>query len=183
MPLTTAYPFGLRDVKLSSFTNATTETPATPTIDLPAARVFTFTEAEEYETLTGDDKTITTRGKGATLTWELEGGGYSADVVKLIVGGTLTDGGTAPAQTRKLRKLATDSRPFFKVEGQSMSDNGGDVHGVIYRCRATGDFEMHFEQGTWFLTNISGEAFPSLAATTVDALYEITYNETITAIT
>ena len=181
MPLGVAYPFGLRDVKITPFTNQTTEVTGTG-VDLPAARIFTFTEAEEFTTLEGDDKVITTRGKGATISWELEGGGYSADVIKLIIGGTLTDSGTAPAQIRKVQKKATDTRPFFKVEGQSMSDNGGDVHGVLYRCRATGDFEMHFENGTWFLTNVSGEAFPSLAAATTDALYEISYNETITPI-
>lgn len=181
MPLDVAYPFGMRDIKITPITNLVTEALGTA-IDLPAARVLTFTEAEEYTTLRGDDKNITTRGNGATIQWELEGGGYKPAVVRAIYGGTLTDTGTTPNQISRLRKLATDARPFFKAEGQAMSDNGGDVHVVLFRCRATGDFEGSFQDGEWFLTNASGEAFPSQAVATLDALYDIVYNETVTAI-
>lgn len=182
MPLGTAYPFGMRDVKITPITNLVTETLAASSLDLPAARVMSFTESEDFEELRGDDKRITMRGTGAEVEWELEAGGYNADIVKAIYGGTLTDSGTTPAQIRKIRKLATDARPFFKAEGQAMSDNGGDVHVVLFRCRATGDFDGEFSDGSWFLTNASGAAFPSQAAASVDALYDIIYNETVTAI-
>lgn len=182
MPLGTAYPYGLRDLELKPITSVATETLGT-LLDIPAARVFSFTDAEEYTTLRGDDKNMTTRGKGATVTWELESGGYSADVVKAIVGGSLTDSGTTPAQKRLLRKLATDSRPWFHMEGQIISDNGGDVHGILYRCRCTSDVKYEWKDGEWYLTNCSGEAFPSLAVATIDALYDIIFNETAIAVT
>ena len=181
MPLGTAYPFGLRDVKITPVTNLVTETYGTA-LDLPAARVLSFTESEDFEVLRGDDKDITTRGSGAKIDWELEGGGYNADIVKAIYGGTLTDSGVTPNQIRSIRKLATDARPFFKAEGQAMSDNGGDVHVILWRCRATGDFDGEFSDGNWFLTNASGSAFPSQGVGRTDALYDIIYNETVTAI-
>lgn len=181
MALDTAYPFGMRDIKITPITDLVLETLGTP-IDLPAARTMTFTEAEEFTTLRGDDKNITTRGSGASIEWEMESGGYKPAAVKAIYGGTLTESGTTPSQVSKIRKLATDARPFFKAEGQAISDNGGDVHVVLFRCRATGDFEGSFSDGEWYLTNASGEAFPSQAAATLDALYDIIYNETATAI-
>lgn len=181
MPLGTAYPFGLRDVKISPITNLVTEATGTA-LDLPASRVLSFTEAEEFEVLRGDDKDITTRGSGASIEWELEAGGYNPNVVRAIYGGTITESGVTPNQTTRLRKLATDARPFFKAEGQAMSDNGGDVHVVLFRCRATGDFDGEFSDGQWFLTNASGQAFPSQAVATLDALYDIIYNETVTPI-
>lgn len=181
MPLGTAYPFGLRDVKLASFTDLALETLGT-LIDLPASRIFSFTEAEDFEVLRGDDQDLITRGKGAKINWSLEGGGVSFDILKAVVGGTLTDSGTTPNQIRKLRKLATDARPYFHAEGQIMSDNGGDVHGVLFKCRATGDIEYGFQDGQWVLTKCSGQAFPSQAAATSGALYDLIYNETVTPI-
>lgn len=181
MPLGTAYPFGLRDVKIKPMTDPALETLGAA-LDLPASRTMTCTESESYEELRGDDKIITSRGMGASVDWDLEGGGVSFDILKALVGGVLTDTGVTPNQVRKLAKKATDSRPFFRMEGQVMSDNGGDVHMVLYRCRATGDVEYNFADGEWFLTQCSGQAFPSQAVGTVDALYDLIYNETITAI-
>lgn len=181
MPLGVSYPFGIRDIRITPITPDALETPGTP-LDLPAARTMSFTEAEDFEELRGDDKVITSRGLGPSVEWELEAGGLHLDVYKAIVGGTLTDTGTTPNQIKKLAKKATDSRPFFKAEGQAMSDNGGDVHVVLYRCRATGDVEGSFEDGSWYLTACSGTAFPSQKVATLDALYDLVFNETITAI-
>ena len=47
MALGTAYPFGLRDVKLTPFTDETTEALGTA-VDLPASRTLSFTEAEDF---------------------------------------------------------------------------------------------------------------------------------------
>ena len=181
MPLGTAYPFGMRDIGLTPFTDSTLETLGTM-VKVPAARTMSWTEAEDFEPLRGNDKTITSRGLGASVEWEMEGGGISLTALKIIIGGTITDTGTTPAQIRKFRKSANDSRPFFKAEGQAISDSGGDVHAILYRCRATGDVEYSFSDGQWFLTQCSGEAFPSQAVATLDALYDIIQNETVTAI-
>ena len=181
MALGTAYPFGLRDVKITPITNPATEALGTA-MDLPASRTMSFTETEDYEELRGDDKVITARGMGASVDWELEAGGISLDCYAAIAGGTLTTTGTTPNQVKKVAKKATDARPFFRAEGQALSDSGGDVHVVLYRCRATGDIEGEFSDGSFYLTTCSGQAFPSQAVATVDALYDIIYNETITAI-
>lgn len=180
-PLSTAYPYGLRDLELKPITAVATETLGT-ILDIPASRVFSFTDAEEFTELRGDDHVVTSRGKGATCTWELEAGGYSADVAKSIVGGTLTDSGTTPSQKRVIDKKWSDARPWFQIEGQIISDNGGDIHGLLYRCRCTSDVKREFKDGEWHLTNCSGIALPSLSVANADKLYTITYNETAAAI-
>lgn len=181
MPLPTALPYGLRDVKITPYTDAGATTLGTP-IDLPNSRTLSFSEAEEFTELRGDDKVVTTRGQGASVEWDLEAGGLSFDVLKVLAGGTVVESGVAPNTVRTFTKKVTDSRPFFQIEGQVISDSGGDVHCVLPRCRVTGNIEGEFSDGNFFLTSGSGVALPSLQTGATDVLYEFVQNETVTAI-
>lgn len=181
MPLGTALPYGLRDVKITPYTDASCTTLGTA-VDLPNARTFSFSEAEEFTELRGDDKVVTTRGQGASVEWDLEAGGLSFDALKVLAGGAITESGTTPNQVRTFTKKVTDSRPFFQVEGQVISDSGGDVHCVLPRCRVTGNIEGEFSDGNFFLTSGSGAALPSLITGEEDVIYEFVQNETATAI-
>lgn len=183
MPLTTTpLPYGLRDVKLTPYTNDSATTLGTPSVDLPNARTFSFSESEEFTELRGDDKIVTTRGQGTSVEWDLEAGGLSFEALKIMAGGTITETGTTPAQKKIFAKKVTDSRPFFKVEGQMISDSGGDLHCVLDRCRSTGGIEGEFSDGNFFLTSGSGVALPSLITARVDTIYEFVQNETAVAI-
>lgn len=181
MPLATPLPYGLRDVKLTPYSDNASTTLGTP-VDLPNSRTFSFSEAEEFTELRGDDKVVTTRGQGASVEWDLEAGGLSFEVMKIFTGGTITESGVAPNTVKTFTKKATDSRPFFKVEGQAISDSGGDLHCILDRCRVTGNVEGEFGDGEFFLTSGSGVALPSLQASRVDTLYEFIQNETTTPI-
>jgi hypothetical protein len=174
-------PFGLRDVKLAA--RAVDGTYGT-IVDLPAARTFSFEESEDFETLEGDDKTVASRGKGASVSWELEGGGISLAAYKIVAGGTITSSGTTPAVKILYSKKATDSRPEFKAEGQAMSESGGDFHTVLYRCKASDSLKGSMENGSFWLTNCSGTAIavPSTDATNADKIYDFVGNETAVAI-
>lgn len=175
-------PYGLRDVKLTPYTTAAATTLGTPSVDLPNSRTLSFAESEDFETLRGDDGVVTVRGKGPGVDWDLEAGGLPLEAVKVMYGGTITETGTTPAQVKKYRKLGTDVRPFFKAEGQSISDSGGDVHCVLHRCRATKDLKGEFGDGSFFLTGASGLALPSLVTADLGALYDFVQNETAVAI-
>lgn len=177
----TPLPYGLRDVKITPYTNEGATTLATP-IDLPNSRTFSFSEAEEFTELRGDDKVVTTRGQGASVEWDLESGGLSFEILKAITGGTIVESGITPAIKKVFTKKSSNARPFFKIEGQAISDSGGDVHCVLDRCRATGNIEGEFGDGEFFLTSGSGVALPSLITGREDTLYEFVQNETATAI-
>ena len=96
MTLPTPLPYGMRDLKLTAYADAAGSTLGTTVLDLPNMRTLSFSETEEFEELRGDDRVVTTRGRGAVVEWELEAGGLSLDVWKALSGGTITDSGTTP---------------------------------------------------------------------------------------
>lgn len=174
--LPTALPFGLRDVKVSPLVGVTPGT----SVDLPNARTFSFTEAEDTETLRGDDGVVAIHGKGPVVDWTLEGGGISFEALKVLNGGTITTTGTTPATQKKYNKKSTDVRPYFQAEGQAISDSGGDFHVLIYRCRATGNITGTMADTAFWLTGCSGQGLPKVGT---NDLYDFVQNETAVAIT
>lgn len=182
MPLGTTLPYGLRDCKITPYTSLARTALAASSIDLPNSQTFTFTETEDFEDLRGDDKLITSHGKGPVLEWDLESGGILLDAYAAIAGGTITDSGVTPNQIRTYRKLVTDVRPFFKLEGQAISDSGGDFHCVVYASRASKDLKGEFKDGSFMIPGASGISFGSLVSGQTDRLYDFVQNETTTAI-
>jgi hypothetical protein len=180
MPLTTVpLPYGLRDIKVATLTTAGVKGAL---VDLPNARTFSFSESEEFSDLRGDDHIVATRGMGPEVAWDLESGGISFEATVIMNGGTIVESGTTPASVKKYTKKTTDSRPYFYVEGQAISDSGGDFHVVLYRCKATDKFEGELADGSFWLTAASGKALGSTDATTADVIYEFVQNEAVTAI-
>jgi hypothetical protein len=175
MPLTTIpLPFGLRDVKVSPVTGG-----VATAVDLPNSQTFQFSEAEDTTQLRGDDGLVAIHGKGPVVDWQLSGGGISLEALLAFDGGTLTTTGTTPAQVKTFSKKGTDVRPYVRVEGQAISDSGGDFHVVLYKCRATGNITGEMADGAFWVTGLSGIALPNLAT---GALYDFVQNETAAAI-
>lgn len=173
----TALPYGLRDVKVTPIDDAGAYGTM---VDLPNARTLSFAEAEEFTELRGDDKLVAIRGNGAEVTWSLEGGGISLDAWAAIGGGTVLESGTTPNIVKTFSKVGGETRPYFLVEGQAISDSGGDFHAKIYRCRATDDMEAEMGDGEFMLSNAGGRALPD--PNNADALYDFIHNETATDI-
>lgn len=168
---TTPLPYGLRDVKLFPLTGEV----AGSGVDLPVARTFSFSEAEDFEELRGDDAVVAVRGKGASVNWELESGGVPFEAMKTMFGGTITETGTTPTQVKRWRKNQNDARPYFKAEGKALSDSGGDFHVVLYRCRCTGELSGEMSDGSFWLTGASGRA---IGRESDGLLYDFIQNET-----
>lgn len=183
MTMPVALPFGLRDIKLSPYTDATATVLSATRIDLPNSRTLSFAESEDFEELRGDDTLVATHGNGPIVNWELEGGGVSLEAVQCMYGGTIVTSGTTPNQIKTLTKLITDQRPYFRIEGQIISDSGGDLHAIIYRCKATDDLSGEFADGQFFLTGASGQGLGNLVAGgKFRAVWDLVQNETATAI-
>lgn len=175
-----AQPFGLRDVRLTPL-GADGSTPGTP-VDLPASRTFSFAETEDFEDFRGDDKLIAQHGSGPTVGWELESGGISLEAYAVVAGGTVTTSGVTPNAKKTYSKTALQQRPYFKAEGQAISDNGGDFHGLVYKCKATDDIEGEMADGSFWATSLGGVGFPSTESGSTDKLYDFVHNETAVAI-
>ena len=177
-----ALPFGLRDIKLTPL-GADGATPGSP-VDLPVSRTLSFSDTEEFEELRGDDQVEASHGSGPVNEWELEAGGISLEAYAVMAGGTVTTSGVTPNEVKRYRKSATDVRPYFKIEGQAISDNGGDLHGIIYRAKADGSLEGTMEDSTFWLTSASGKGYASkeVGEEYEGAVYDFVHNETAVAI-
>lgn len=176
MPLTIQpLPFGLRDVKVRPLTGDV----AGVSVDMPVARTFQFAEAEDTEELRGDDGLVAIHGKGPQVNWQLEEGGISLEAVKVMYGGTITETGVTPNIKKTYKKTGTDQRPYFQVEGQAISDSGGDFHVLLFKAKAEGDLSGQLADGAFWLTGAQGRALPNGAGD----LYSLIQNETATAIT
>lgn len=172
MPLTNTLPFGLRDVRIYPLNTAGVRQTG---VDLPVSQTFSFKESSSTVELTGDDRIQGAHDFDPYVDWELDAGGISLEAFQALVGGTITSAGTTPAQTKTFSKLVTQQRPYFEIEGQAISDSGGDLHCVVYRCKVTGDLDGKFENGVFWATKITGKGFGRLDN---DKLYDFIQNET-----
>jgi hypothetical protein len=164
-------PYGCRDVKIYPIVSGVA---ATTGIDLPNARTFSFTEAESFSELRGDDGLVAVHGQGASVNWSLESGGISFEACKAMYGGTITESGVTPNQVKSFAKTKDDERPYFLVEGRAVSDSGGDFHVKLYQARCTGELTGEMSDGNFWLTGSKGQALPNPDGD----LYEFTQNET-----
>jgi len=180
-PVPTALPYGMRDIKLTPYDDASGIDLGAASEDLPYARTLSFSEAEDFEELKGDDRTISMRGKGATVEFEIESGGISLVAWSIMSGGEILESGTTPNRVITLRKRGQNARPWFRAEGQAISDSGGDIHCILYRCRVTDTLEGEMNEGEFFLTAAKGNALPLLDDID-DVLYDFVQNETAVAI-
>lgn len=177
----TPLPYGLRDVKITPYTDAMGTVLATVSIDLPIARTLSFSDTENFEQLRGDDRVAAEHGDGAAVEWELESGGLPFEAFKAMAGGTIEESGVTPNAKKVFSKKVTDQRPYFRAEGQAISDSGGDLHCILYRCKATGELSGEFSDGAFFLTAASGVAHAVPTGDDIDKLYDFVQNETVTA--
>jgi hypothetical protein len=177
----TALPYGMRDCKITPYSDAAGSVLSSEVVDLPNMQTFSFSETEEFQELRGDDRVVAIRGSGSLVEWELEAGGYKIRVWEILTGGTVIQTGIAPNRQWRLDKRSSDTREYFKIHGQAISDSGGDVQTVVYRCRCNDSIEGEFADGEFFITNASGQGLPILDDVN-DLLYSHIYNETATPI-
>jgi len=169
--MTRRLPYGVRDIKLRSISSSDV---VGASVDLPVGRTLSFHETEDSTELRGDDTAIASHGAGARVTWTLEAGGIDISALVLMTGGTYAAG---PPES--LLKKDVDARPYFQIEGQVISDSGGDIHCIIYKAKATGDIGGDFSEGAFFLTGATGLGYPDPTG----QVYKLIYNVATTAIT
>lgn len=172
----TALPYGIRDLKLTPYTDGPGTVLAETSVDLPNMQTLSFSETEEFSELRGDDRVIATRGQGAQVEWEIEAGGIALAAWAVLTGGQVIQSGVTPNKKTIMRKRATDARKYFRLDGQSISDSGGDVICRLYRCRVNDTVEGEFGDGEFFATSASGLGLPLVGD--FDVLYDFIQNET-----
>lgn len=188
MALTDVRPFGIRDLKVTPWSSAGTLGTA---VDLPGVSLFKFKPTLVNGETKGDDTILAIHAYEECVEWELESGGLSLDARKAILGGTVTDAGTTPNQTKTYVPTAAGvQRPYFKIEGQALSEAGGDIHSVVYKCLCEdveggggegGNSQKQTFKGRAVAIN-AAEATALSAPAAVGLCYHFKQNETATAI-
>lgn len=181
-PVSDGLPYGVRDVKVTQYLDALGMVLGPASVELPYIQTLNFTEAEEFSELRGDDKLITTRGRGSMVNWDLESGGLPIAAWAVFTGGSVIERGLTPDREIELQKKATQARPWFRIDGKIISDSGGDVLVRIYRCRANGDIAANFTDGEFQTSNVTGVGYPLLDDTN-DLLYSIFRRESTSSLT
>lgn len=181
---TNSIPYGMRQIKLTPFTDATATAYAASSVPLPYSQTLTFADTENFSEMRGDDQLITVHGQGTVVDWELEAGGISMEAYVVMAGGELTTGGVTPNLYKKISKYATDptipsryTRPFFKAEGRAISDSGGDFHLVLFRARATDDIKGELKDGEFWTTGAKGQGLGSFVPADLNKAYDLVMNE------
>lgn len=171
-------PFGCRDCKITPWTNATTLGTA---VDLPRIRTVELSTTTDSTDLEGDDVRIATHNFGKGLEGSIEAGGINAAALAAIEGGTITTSGTTPNRISTYKVLGDQSQLYFKLEAQMYGDDGGDIHFIGWKLKATNGPNYSFTQGEFALTacDVAGIFDDSVSPS---RLYHIVQNETITAI-
>ena len=176
MSLANPYPYGIRQIMLTPYTDAQGTILADTSYPLPVAMTMGFSETEQFDELRGDDVLVAVHGRGAQVDWSLEAGGLPIKAWSIISGAIVLEEGVTPNRRVRLRKSADHQRPYFRTDGRAISESGGNVVGRIYRCKANGRLQADFRGGAFQTTNIDGVGLPLLG----DAgrwLYEIIQNE------
>jgi hypothetical protein len=175
---TTRLPYGLRDVKVATLDNAGVKGTL---VDLPAAQSLEFQESTNAQVLRGDDDNVAQRVTIDSVEWTLESGGISFEAYVVIAGGAITSTGTTPNIKKSWTRLGTDSYPDFFMEGQAMSESGGDHHIVFYRSKATQISGTLQDQDFW-VSHAEGNAISTLTVADVGKVWAMVANETAAVI-
>lgn len=172
MPLTSnPKSYGVREIKIISI-------PAGTTISLPAAQKLTIKEVLTSGELRGNDALVATAAFLSHVEWSLENGGMAFDAIKAMTGRTVTGTGTTPNQKNTITAKAGDSMPYFKILGKVLTDDGSDVHCIIYSAKLTDGFEGEWSDGEFFVQGCSGIG----VADSAGKIYDLVHNETAAAL-
>ena len=171
------YPYGIRQIMLTPYVDALGTVLATTSYPLPVAMTLGFSETEQYDELRGDDVLVAVHGRGAQVDWSLEAGGLPILPWSLITGGMVIEEGVTPNRKVRLRKSGDDQRPYFRIDGRSVSDSGGSVIARIYRAKANGRIQADMRNGAFQTSNIDGIGLP-LVGDAARWLYEFCELET-----
>lgn len=170
-------PFGVRDAAIFPLTG---DTPGTG-IDIPRIRQVEMNVTRDSAELEGDDVTVAVQSFAKTMEGSIEAGGISLAAIAVLEGGTVgaeAGSGTDHSVTYAVRGDDVDG--YFQLIAQSIANDGGDVHLVVYKVKATSGPNYNFENGNFFLTQCDLQAV--FNGEDPSKLYDLIQHETATTI-
>lgn len=161
--------YGLREI--------TVKAGAGTPVKLPAAQTLSFNETLITGELRGNDVVVSQVSFTDKIEWEMESGGLSLEALAVMTGRTIALTGTGAAEVNTMTLRGGESYPWFEMRGRALTDSGGDVHVVLYKCRLTEGIKGEFADGEFFVQSCSGVAIDNGTK-----LADIVQNETAVAL-
>lgn len=157
-----ALPYGLRQIRLTPYTDAQGTVLGNVSYPLPVAMTLGFSETEQYDELRGDDVLVAVHGRGPQVDWSLEAGGISITAWSIVAGALVIEEGVAPNRKTRMRKSGDDQRPYFRIDGRAISDSGGSMLTRIYRAKANGRLQADLKGGAFQTSRVDGVGLPMI---------------------
>lgn len=178
MPAYGELPFGCRDCKITPWSSSNTLGTA---VDVPRIRTVELNVTRDSTDLEGDDVKIATHTFAKGLEGSIEAGGINPAVLVVLEGGTVATTGTGSTAVSTYAVKGDQTEGYFKLEAQMYADDGGDMHFLAWKVKATNGPNFSFAQGEFALTqcDLSGIYDES---TNPSRLYSLVQNATATAI-
>lgn len=176
--------FATKDAKVSPLTAdpAGGTTTYGTAIDVPGIRSVSLGGDITTVELRGDQTLLDSDSVLNNITVSFEYAKLSLDVLDVMLGGAVADGGSGSTETGTWSLLGTDTLfPTFKFEAQVVStDNpGGDLHIVMYKCKLSDFPEVGTELDDYQTFTAAATCSPRLS----DSKWmDLVINETAVAI-
>jgi hypothetical protein len=164
-------PYGLSDIKLTSFDGLTQ-------VDLPSALKLVFKDRVKSAEGAGDDMLTTVVSVDEAIEWELESTGMPLEAVALMKGISTSTTGSTPNQIKTLNTQGGRKYPYFKIYGKSLGEGDDDVHCIIYKAKVTEGLDGALEYGTLAKPTIKGIGIDD----GTNGIYDWVQNETAAAL-
>ncbi|MFJ4918143.1 phage tail protein [Streptomyces sp. NPDC088726] len=178
--------YGIQDAKISPLlTDPATGTPTYgPAIDVPGIKTYEISGEIEVKTLRGDNKKLGTNSALTNVQVAITHAKMSLDVLAAIIGGTVTDSGTTPAQSTEWGLTGANANfPAFKLEGVTPPNGvdliGGDVHVVMHKLTCSAFPDLGFAEEDYRIASFTADADPLIST---DEWLSVVINETAAAI-
>lgn len=146
--------YTLTDLKVAPITG---DTPGT-LVDLPGIQSCEVTVGNDAVELRGDNRLLAVVDQGNGLTWSMAAGGINLEVLPVMLGGATAEAGTTPDVVRTFDLKADDQRPYFLIVGVQPDDGAGeDLHVVVWKAKATGDFALTMADQEFLTPGFEGQ--------------------------
>ena len=170
---------GIDDAKVYKLTADTAAALTYTTgIDVPGITGMSVSPNFVEKELKGDESILDFYSKLESLDWSFTNALLSLDVLAILLGGAVAATGVTPNMKQTYSLLKTDTPSYFKLEGKSDYADVGDVHVILYKCKASKvDYELKGED--YAVVSASGKAIGTIYDGKVK---DIVYNETAVSI-
>lgn len=145
------FPFGVREIRV--VVGATN-------VALAAGQTVEAHEVLASAEINGDDAVAAVHSYPIKVEGKLTAAGMPLYAYSLITGRTIATTGATPTRVSTMSVAQGDSFPYFKMFVRAVTEDGGDVWNVLYKCKLTDGQAGQFAFGEFRMTDLTFTAVP-----------------------